>query len=147
MEKDSNNFLLTVLETIERISRWSMDKFTLIQLAYNCCPKLLKKVFGVASSDNFFSGRVFEEILLDSAVTIGQSFFYKIVYSAAQTEAGQHWLSLSYTLNDSSKSQALTSSDAILTIFLLNPFGEPIIIYKKNTKLISCHFIENNQSI
>ena len=70
-----------------------MDNFSLIQLADNCCPKLFKKFIGVASSDNFFSGRDFEEIL-DSAVTTGQKFFYQIVNSAAQTEAGQHWLLL-----------------------------------------------------
>ena len=81
-----------------------MDNFSLIQLPDNCCPKLFKKFMGVASSDNFFSGRDFEEIL-DSAVTTGQKFFYQIVNSAAQTKAGQHWPLLSYILIDPSKSR------------------------------------------
>ena len=81
-----------------------MDNFSLFQLADNCRPKLFKKFIGVASSDNLFSGRDFEEIL-DSAVTTGQKFFYQIVNSAAQAEAGQHWLLLSYILIDPSKSR------------------------------------------
>ena len=112
-----------------------MDNFSLIQLADNCCPKLFKKFLGVASSDNFFSGRDFEKIL-DSAVTTGQKFFYQIVNSAAQTEAGQHWLLLSYILTDPSKKQALTCSDAI-TIFLWDPLGEPIKSYRKIQKRLA----------
>ena len=65
----------------QRIRRWSMDNFSLIQLADNCCPKLFKKIIGVASSDNFFSGEDFEKIL-HSAVTTGQKFFYQIVNRA-----------------------------------------------------------------
>ena len=61
-----------------------MDNLSLIQLADNCCPKLCKKFIVVASSDNFFSGPDFEEIL-DTAVTNGQKFLYQIVNSAAQT--------------------------------------------------------------
>ena len=79
-----------------------MDNFSLIQLADNCCPKLFKNFIGVASSDKFFSDRDFEEIL-DSAMTTGQKFFYQNVNSAAQTEAGQHWLLLLYILIDRSK--------------------------------------------
>ena len=109
-----------------------MDNFSLIQLADNCCSKLFKKIIGVASSDNFVSGRDFEE-KLDSAVTTGQDF-YQIVNSAAQTEAGQHWLLLSYILIDPSKKQAVTCSDAILTIFLWDPLGEPIKSYRKIQK-------------
>ena len=108
-------------------------------------PNFSKKFIGVASSDNFFSDRDFEEIL-DSAVTTGQKFYYQIVNSAAQTEAGQHWLLLSYILIDPSKKQALTCSDAIITIFLWDPLGEPIKSYRK-IKTISCPFIENDQSI
>ena len=107
-----------------------MDNFSLIQLADNCCPKLFKKIIGVASSDNFFSDRDFEEIV-DSAVTTGQKFFYQIVNSAAQTEAGQHWLLLSYILIDPSKKQALTCSDGMITIFLWDPLGEPIKVTEK----------------
>ena len=113
-----------------------MDNFSLIQLADNCCPKLFSKFIGVASSDNFFSGRDFEEIL-DSAVTTGQKFFYQIVNSAAQTEAGQHWLLLSYILIDPSKKQAVTCSDAIITIFLWDPLGEPIKSYRKIQKRLA----------
>ena len=113
-----------------------MDIFSLIQLADNCCPKLSKKFIGVASSDNFFSGRDFEEIL-DSAVTAGQKFFYQIVNSASQTEAGQHWLLLSYILIDPLKKQALTASDAIITIFLWEPLGEPIKSDRKLRKRLS----------
>ena len=112
-----------------------MDNFSLIQLADNCCPKLFKKFIGVASSDNFFSGRDFEEIL-DSAVTTGQKFFYQVVNSAAQTEAGQHWLLLSYILIDPSKKQAVTCSDAIMT-FLWDPLGEPIKSYRKIQKRLA----------
>ena len=107
-----------------------MANFSLIQLADNCCPKLIKKNVVVASSDNFFSGRDFEENL-DSAVTTGQEFSYQNVNSAAQTEAGQHWLLLSYISNDPSKKQTLTCSDAIITIFLWDPLGEPIKSYRK----------------
>ena len=102
-----------------------MDNFSLIHMADNCCPKLFEKLISVASSDNFFSGRDFEEIL-DSAVTTGQKFFYQIVNSAAQREARQHWLLLSYILIDPSKKQAVTCSDAIITIFLWDPLDEPI---------------------
>ena len=116
--------------------RWSMDNFSLIQLADNCCPKLFKNFIGVASSDNFFSGRDFEQIL-DSAVTTGQKYFYQIVNSAAQTEAGKHWLLLSYILIDPSEKQALSSSDAIITIFLWDPLGEPIKIYRKIQKRLA----------
>ena len=110
-----------------------MDHFSLSQLADNCCPKLFKKFIGVASSDNFFSGRDFEEIL-DSAMTTDQEFFNQIVNSAAQPEAGQHWLLLSYILIDPSKKQAVTCSDAIITIFLWDPLGEPIKSYRKIQK-------------
>ena len=113
-----------------------MDSLRLIQLADNWCPKIFKKFIGVASSDNFFLGRVFEEIL-DSAVTTGQFFFYQIVNSAAQTEARQHWLLLSYILIDPSKMQALTSSDAIVTIFLWDPLGEHIKSYTKIQKRLA----------
>ena len=89
----------------------------------------------MASSDNFVSGRDFEEIL-DSAMTIGRKFFYQIVNSAAQTEAGQHWLLLSYILFDPSKKQALTCSDAIL-IFLWDPLGEPTKSYRKIQKRLA----------
>ena len=88
-----SQIFIQILEKFQRIRRWSMDNFSLFQLADNCCPKLFKKFIGVASSDNFFSGRDFEEIL-NSAVTTGQKFFYQIVNSAAETEAGQHWLLL-----------------------------------------------------
>ena len=90
----------------------------------------------MASSDNFFSCRDFEEIL-DSAVTTGQKFFYQIVNSAAQTEAGQHCLLLSYILIDPSKKQALTCSDAIITIFLWDPLGEPIKSYRNLQKRLA----------
>ena len=90
----------------------------------------------MASSDNFFLGRDFEEIL-DSAVTTGQKFFYQIVNSAAQTEAGQHWLLLSYFLIDPSKKQALTCSDAILTSFLWDLLDEPIKSYRKIQKRLA----------
>ena len=95
-----------------------MDNFSLIQLADNRCPKFFKKFIGVTSSDNFFSGRDFEEIL-DSAVTTGQNFFYQIVNSAAQTEAL------------TSKKQALTCSDAIITIFLWDPLVSPSKVTEK----------------
>ena len=113
-----------------------MDRFSLFQLADNCCPKLFKKIIGVASSDNFFSGRDFEKIL-DSAETTGQKFSYQIVNSAAQTEAGQHWLLQSYVLIDPSKKKAVTCSDAIITIFLWDPLGEPIKSYKKVQKRLA----------
>ena len=106
-----------------------MDKFNLVQLADNCCPKLSNKFIGVASSDNFFSGRDFEH-KLDSAMTTGHKIFYQTIDSAAQTEAGQHWLLLSYILIDPPKKQALISSDAIITIFLWDPLGEPIKSYR-----------------
>ena len=113
-----------------------MDNFSLIRLADNCCHKLFKTFIGVASSDNFFSGRDFEEIL-DSDATTGQKFFCQIVNSSAQTEAGQHWLLLSYILIDPSKKQALTSSDVILTIFIWDPLGEHIKSYRKIQKRLA----------
>ena len=61
--------------------------------AENVMKESIRENIDLASSDNFFSGRDFEEIL-DSAVTTGQKLFYQIVNSAAQTEAGQHWLLL-----------------------------------------------------
>ena len=115
--------------------RWSMVNFSSIQWADNCCPNFFKNVIGVASSDNFLPGRDFEEIL-DSALATGQ-IFYQIVNGAAQTEAGQHWLLLSYNLIDPSKKQALTCSDAIITIFLWDPLGEPIKSYRKTKKRLA----------
>ena len=144
-ERFSQILLLTILEIFQRIRRWSRDNFSLFQLADNCCPKLFKKFTRVASSDNFFSGRDFEEIL-DSAVTTGQKLFYQNVYSAGQTEAGQPWLLLSYILIDPSKNQAVTCSGAIITIVLWDPLGEPSKL-QKNSKTISCLFIANDQSI
>ena len=90
----------------------------------------------MASSDNFFSGRDFEEIL-DSAVTTGQKFSYQFVNSAAQTEAGERWFLLSYILIDPSKKQAVTCSDAIITIFLWEPLGEPVKSYRKIQKRLA----------
>ena len=72
----------------------------------------------------------FEEIL-DSALTTGQKYPYHFLNSAVQTEAGQHWLLMSYILIDPSKNQAPRSSDALITIFLWVPLGEPIKSYRK----------------
>ena len=113
-----------------------MDNSSLFQLANNCCPKLYKKFFGVASSDNFFSDRDFEETL-DSAVTAGQNYFYQIVSSAAQTEARQHWLLLSYISIGPSEKQAPTTSDARTKIFLYDPSGQPIKGYSKIQKRLA----------
>ena len=122
-----------------------MDNFSLIQLADNCCPKLFKKFIGVASSDNFFSGREFEE-LLDTAVTTGRKFFYQIVNSAAQTEAWQHWLLLSYILIDPSKKQALTCSDPIITIVLWYPLAEISLLLALPREFSSTSSIDYNAS-
>ena len=70
LEKDSVKFL-TILEIFQRTRRWPLDNFSLIQLADNCCPKRFKTVIGVASFDNSFSDRDFEE-LLKTPVTAGQ---------------------------------------------------------------------------
>ena len=110
-----------------------MDNFIFIQLAANWCPKLFKKSFGVTSSDNFFSGRDLDEIL-DCAVTTSLKYFHQFINSAARTEAGQHWLLMSYILIDPSKKQALRSSNAILTIFPLDLLGDPTKSYRKIQK-------------
>ena len=102
-----------------------MDNFSWIHLADNCSPKLFKKFIAVASFDNFFSGRDFEEAL-DSAVKTGQKYYYGVANSATQTEAGQHWLLLSNTFFDPSTKQGLKSSDAIIMIFLWDLVGELI---------------------
>ena len=70
-------------------------------------------------------------------MTTGHNYVYQIVNSAAQTEAGQHWLLLSYILIHPSKKQALRSSDAIITIFLWDPLGEPIKSYRKMQKRLA----------
>ena len=62
---------------------------------------------------------------------------YQIVNSAAQTEAGQHWLLLSYILIDPSKKQALRSSDEIITFFPWDPLCEPIKSYRKIQKRLA----------
>ena len=84
------------------------------------------------------SFRVGTQEKLDSAVTTGHKYVNQIVNSAAQTEAGQHWLLLSYILIDPSKKQALRSSDAKKkTIFLWDPLGEPIKSYRKTQKRLA----------
>ena len=65
-----SQFFIHHSRKFSRVCLQSMDNSTLIQLADNC-HILSKEFIGVASFDNFFSGRDFEKIL-DSAVATGQ---------------------------------------------------------------------------
>ena len=105
-----------------------MDNFTLKCLAETCCPSLFRNFAGVASADNFFCLRDFEQLIDSAAAAGGEIFSYQIVNSAKQNEIGQHWLLLLYILIHDKKKRP--SNKVMMMVFIWDPLGSPIKNYK-----------------